>query len=83
MGFKVPERLTITQGKILALVFLNGGKYRSLNRLANKLGINYSWAWALVQRLETQGHITINRAGRDLIISTAHQADGPNRPQNL
>jgi len=70
MCLKTAARLTKTQLKILAVVSLYGGQFQSLNRLAREIDINYSWAWSLLQRLETAGHIEINRSGRDLLIST-------------
>jgi DNA-binding MarR family transcriptional regulator len=66
-------RLTKTEIKILACVHLYGGCFRSVNRLAREIDINYSWAWALVQRLEKAGHITVDRAGRDMVISATRQ----------
>lgn len=66
------KRLTLTQLKIIACINLAGGSFTSLNRLTSILGINYSWAWLLLQRLETTGHITIIRSGRDLVITRHH-----------
>jgi DNA-binding MarR family transcriptional regulator len=72
-----PEKLTKVQIKILACLNLHGGQLKSLNRLAEGVKINYSWAWVLVNRLEADGLVSINRSGRDLVINTIHQSGKP------
>lgn len=74
----VSSGLTRTQLKILACVNMCGGELKSLNKLTRAIGINYSWAWSLVQRLEAGGQLRITRTGRDMVISTVHEPGPPN-----
>lgn len=80
MDQKTACKLTRVQIIILAFLNLHGGQLTSLNHLAERAEINYSWAWVLVRRMETEGMVAINRSGRDLVISLSYPSDKQNDP---